>query len=408
MRSVRLSFAAAVVGLLGSLLVASAPAGAADPVPGPTGLQVTGTSSTIIKLSWSPVTDASAYVVAYSKESDFDPGAEMATTATSVSISGLTKQTTYYVRVKATAEGQDLTGWSEAITAKTGPILMRVGSFNVKDPDTEPADGPCKLWNSGRKALVAKDVVDSKVDVLGLQELYDTQDRTSFMAALRLAGGGKYLMTPDLEDSDAGWDNRLLYDTERVTLINSTAVPFNTQDGDGSDRQFVWGTFELKSNRHRFLVYTTHLEPGGSATLKKAQWEHIRANAVENGVKKNLPVFITGDFNTSKFDSQSSTVLGRMKSSGFGDVLGQTYKSYKVSGQRAKTKTYAYFNSYNGCNTRPSRVDKANIGNNVDWIFATNSLQIPAWRTWVHLNGSAAASSIPSDHWMLTIQALLP
>jgi endonuclease/exonuclease/phosphatase family metal-dependent hydrolase len=90
-------------------------------------------------------------------------------------------------------------------------------------------------------------------------------------------------------------------------------------------------------------------------------------------------------------------------------VLGQTYRSYTTSGQRAKSKTYAYFNSFNDSKTKPSQVDKARIGNNIDWIFATNSLEIPAWRTYVHLNSNGTLKTpIASDHFLVAIQALLP
>ena len=408
MLTARLSFVATLSGLLGSFLFAS-PAIALDPPPPPAALEVTGTLATVVRLTWTEDGDVPSFRVSYSKSINFDPELTKTTSITSVSLTGLARQTNYYVRVRGVdAGGLDLTDWSATVRARTGPIKMRVGSFNVKDPDSE-VDGSCRLWNSGRKALVAKDIVDSAVDVLGLQEVYETKDRESLLAALSAAGGGKYAMTPDVGDSDLGWDSRLLYDTTRVTLINSASKKFAKQDGDGRSRQFVWGTFELKANRHRFLVYTTHLEPGGTATLKKGQWDEIRAHAVTNGVNKSLPVFVTGDLNTSKFRAPADTMLSKMKSSGFGDVLGQTYKSYTVSGQRAKSLSYAYFNSFNDCKTVPSRVDKGRIGNNIDWIFATNSLAIPAWRTVVHLNSNGSVKSpMASDHFLVTIQALLP
>jgi len=407
----RFSFVAALCGLLGSLFVVSSAVALDEPLPaGPT-VTLTSATTFTIKLAWTPVADATSYLVSYSTSSTFEPESTTTTSTPDVTLRELTKQTMYYIRVKGLdVNGDDLTDWSARLKASTGPILMRVGSFNVKDPDSE-ADGSCRLWDSGRKGLVATDIVASKVDVLGLQEVYESKDRNSLLGALRAANGVKYAMTPDVSDSDLGWDSRLLYDTTRVTLINSASKKFAKQDGDGSARQFVWGTFELKANGHRFLVYTTHIEPGGTATLKKGQWDEIRANAVTNGVNKGIPVFITGDYNTSKFRAPADTMLPRMKSSGFGDVLGQTYQSYKVSGQRAKIRTNAWINSFNGCDARYGKVAKTAIGNNIDWIFATNGLQIPAWRTVVHVNTSNSAlakTPMASDHFMVTIQALLP
>jgi len=406
MLTARLSFVATVCGLFGSLIVVS-PARAVDPLQPPTGLAVTAASSSTIKLAWAQEGDVQSFLVSYSKSATFDPELTTTTSTPSVSLTGLTRQTAYYIRVKGVdAEGHDLTDWSATLKAATGPMLMRVGSFNVKDPDK--ADGSCRAWGS-RKELVAQEIVDSKADVVGIQETYEGDERAGLLESIR-GKGGTYDMTRPA-DEQSGWDNRLLYNTARVTLIDSKAVPFRHQDGSGRSREFVWGTFELKANRHRFLVYTTHIEPGGSATLKAQQWDEIRSNAVTNGVNKNLPVFVVGDYNTSKFRAPANTMLPKMKSSGFGDVLGQTYQSYKVSGQRAKTRTNAWINSYNDCNPKYGKVAKTAIGNNIDWIFATNSLQIPAWRTIVHAdskNSALAKTPMASDHFMVTIQALLP
>jgi hypothetical protein len=406
MRPARVVFVAAVFGLIGSGLVASEWANA-DPLPAPANVRVTASSTSILRLAWDEVSGAPAYTVEYSKDSDFDPTADGTTTSTSISISGLPKQTTFYVRVRASATDQEALGdWSEPIQAKTGPMLIRIGSYNIKQPDKDTA--AC-----GNFAGRARDIVDSKVDVLGIQEAYQGSDRTDLMAAIRNAGGSTYAITlPEgPHGTDNGWDSRLVYNAARVDLIDSQHAAFATQDNEGTPREYVWATFELKSNRHRFIVYTTHLEPGGTVALKKAQWDEVRSSAAKKSVVdgKTLPVFITGDFNTSKFRQPADTMLPKMKSSGFGDVLGQTYRSYTTSGQRAKSKTYAYFNSFNDCKTKPSRVDKARIGNNIDWIFATNSLEIPAWRTYVHVNSNGTLKTpIASDHFLVAIQALLP
>ena len=396
------ALAAAIFGVLGSMLLATSSAEAAEP---PANLQVTSTTSFTVSLSWDPVSTATGYTVSYSKESDFHPElGRKDTNEPSFRISGLTRQTAYYVRVRSTSVVSE-SDWSATRRATTGPIVMRIGSFNIKQPDEDTA-------LCGSFSARARDIVASKVDVLGVQEAYQGSDRVHLMDALAGAGGGKYAITlPEGKHGwENGWDNRIVYNTDRITLINSTHAPFKSQDGSGLPREFVWGTFEMKANRHRFLVYTTHLEPGGSAALKRAQWDQIRANALINQKVdgKTLPVFIVGDYNTSKFRQPADVMLPKMKASGFGDVLGQTYESYKVSGQRAKSMAYEYFNSFNDCKIRPSRVDAGRIGNNIDWIFATNSLQIPEWRTWVRWKDSGLQTPIASDHFLVTIKALLP
>jgi endonuclease/exonuclease/phosphatase family metal-dependent hydrolase len=396
------ALAGAVFGVLGSVFVAMSSAEAAEP---PANLRVISTTSFTVKLAWDPVATATGYTVSYSKESDFDPElGQKNTNEPSFTLTGLTRQTAYFVRVRSTSVVTD-SDWSPRIRATTGPIVMRVGSFNIKQPDEDTA-------MCGSFSARARDIVASKVDVLGIQEAYQGSDRVHLMEAIADAGGDdyKYTLGEGAHGWENGWDNRIVYNSARVDLINSAHVPFKTQDGSGLPREFVWGTFELKTNRHRFLVYSTHLEPGGSASLKKAQWDQIRANALRNQLVdgKTLPVFIVGDFNTSKFREPADVMLPKMKGSGFGDVLGQTYKSYKVSGQRVKSTAYVFFNSFNDCKLRPSRVDAGRVGNNIDWIFATNSLQIPEWRTWVRWSGSGLQTPIASDHFLVTIKALLP
>ena len=95
-----------------------------------------------------------------------------------------------------------------------------------------------------------------------------------------------------------------------------------------------------------------------------------------------------------------------MRTAGYGDVLGQTYAS-SVSHPRAAVLDRAWVNSYNGYR-RDARLysyedAQSKIGNNIDWIFATNSLPVKKWVTAapVSLSTFQLVGVIPSDHFLL-------
>ena len=53
-------------------------------------------------------------------------------------------------------------------------------------------------------------------------------------------------------------------------------------------------------------------------------------------------------------------------------------------------------------------VSKDRIGHNIDWIFATNSLRIPRWRTVAHFDDGRIRGTIASDHYLVTAHIVLP
>ena len=58
--------------------------------------------------------------------------------------------------------------------------------------------------------------------------------------------------------------------------------------------------------------------------------------------------------------------------------------------------------------TRPSRARR--IGNNIDWVFATNGLTVTDWKTVVDHDPSTLQITgvIPSDHAMVAATLLIP
>ncbi|MDJ0355223.1 fibronectin type III domain-containing protein [Paenarthrobacter sp. PH39-S1] len=91
--------------------------------PPPTGLKATGQVYNGIDVSWDAVAGAGGYRLYYSTNADMSNAVFKRSTGPSVSIGGLAAQAVYYVKVRAlTADGANLTGYADAVSAKTGPI----------------------------------------------------------------------------------------------------------------------------------------------------------------------------------------------------------------------------------------------------------------------------------------------
>jgi endonuclease/exonuclease/phosphatase family metal-dependent hydrolase len=380
----------------GSLLAAGSPAGAEEPPPAPTNVRQLSSSPTSVKVAWDADVAATSFAVAYSSSADFSAEVTKQTSARELSVSGLKANESYHFRVRVLLPA--VSAWSEAQTIKTAQLL-RIASFNIKAQDDS---GSCETWTTRRPAVV-KDILNYRIDVVGLQEVITGARRRGLLDAVN-KDGAHYAMTFPTGDT-TGSGNRLLYNTDRVELISWGDRVF-AQQVNNKTRRVIWGKFRLKSNQQKFVVFTTHLEPGATASLTKSQWNEVLNKA--KGYVPAMPTIVTGDFNTSKWNKPADSMLPAMKDAGMGDVLGQKYRSYAVSGQRAQDKTDAWINSFNDCNRRVNGVDKDDIGNNIDWIFASNTLTVPKWKTVAHYSGSTLYTPIASDHFMISAQFLIP
>lgn len=402
----RLLCAAVLTALLGGVAVTPALA-APFPLPAPGNVHLASGTTTSLTIDWDAVAGAPLYRVEYTPNQDQTGWKAAWFTPSYGTLSGLVSNTTYYVRVRVVDKsGAAQSDWSSTIPAATltGPQLMRVASFNIKDPDNS---GSCAAWDT-RKSAVAADIASTNADVVGIQEAYDEQDRSTLMSAIS-AAGGQYAMTYPADQNDPGRDNRLLYRPAKVDLISTSYRLFDTQKSGDYPRFVVWATFRNKRNGHQFVVFTTHLAPGASVSVARAQWDQVAYLAKKYGVDRGLPVVVVGDFNTTKFEQPADTMLPAMKAKGFGDVLGQAYRSYTATTPRAESRVNAWINSFNGCKRSMTyTVAKDRIANNVDWIFATNSLRIPEWRTVAHYSGSSLTGTIASDHFLISAILALP
>ena len=402
---------AALAALVLSLGVTAPPAQAL--VPGPT-VDPSWTTHNQARVNWTAVSGARYYQVNYSTDSGFAGNASKYPTTTTIVLSSLQASTTYYVRVRAiNSSKQVISNWSTptdaSFTTKAPPpppVNVVVGSFNIKDPDSRSATA----WNS-RRPYIGKDIQNGWLDVLGIQEAYEEDEREELLASVNGAGTRQYTMTPADGISD-GHDNRILFQDAKVDLVSgAVAYRYKAQqpddDGGYEQRQLVYATFK-KGEKH-FLFVTTHLAPGNDAIAQR-QWSELVWMVKNRWNPSKYPVIIVGDFNSTKFGYEACKMLKPMYYNGYGDVLGQQCRTYTTYRQRAVKKIYANVNSFNSFNYNISQYSVASgrIGNNVDWIFASNHLKVPQWHTHVTQSGGKLTWPIRSDHFMVSAIITLP
>ncbi len=375
----------------------------------PTAVRGVASAANSLQISWKKVPKAFAYRVQVVPANNFisdevftalrrDPARPKP-----LVISNLDPGTTYHVRVSVIDRAShQQSEWSAPATSPTkGPMELAVGTYNVRNPDDS--------WDE-RGPLVAANILGENLHVLGVQEVYQRQDRRSLLElvnaqATTVHGAPVYGMTPG-PDNDLGYDNRVLYDTRHLQLLQSGGQRYQHQVGDGEvDRWYAWATFKHRASGWDLLFVTTHLAPDNDdADLR--QWTELVASINALKAAHRVPwVVVAGDFNTTKLEKPADVMLPAMRDNGYGDVLGQTYDSYDVSDARAQVKKDAHFRSFNGFQRDTddfSRDDDDEIGNGVDWIFASNDLAVPYYRVVAQYDDDGdLVEPIPSDHFLV-------
>jgi endonuclease/exonuclease/phosphatase family metal-dependent hydrolase len=322
------------------------------------------------------------------------------------------------------------------LAAATNGAVLRVASFNISGVNGDAhATGDHEVWRKRRPGVVAA-IVRNHIDVVGVQEanqstiyagrLADGANQyLDLKAGLRKAGRDYRLTTKAAYNCvrpfssrnctpkyrGASGDNRILYDAGRVAMVSSGSVKFAHQNPGKNPRYVQWAVFKMRSTGAKFLFTNTHLDPYSEA-IRKAQWHDLIGRI--NKLKGSLPVVAVGDFNTSKFDKAAATMLPAMKAAGYGDVLNQQYRVNPPHGVRAATLRHGWVGSFNGYRRDVRRYGyesaRDKVGNNIDYVFASNRLRVQAWGTVLKLNRATLRVNgvIPSDHNMVRATLVLP
>ena len=382
-----------------SLSVAVAPADAAWAVSPPT--NVRGVSSTQISLqvAWDAVPGESYYQVLYATRSDLtNRKIVKPVQGTTYRLTNLTPGTRYYFRVGVTdSTGNPRSDWSATASYATKPLMrIAVGTYNIKDPDST-SQGP---WTT-RGPRSAAAIVGQGVRLLGVQEVFEDDDRSSMLSYLNQAAGGDfYRMVPEPEE-EIGQDSRVVFDQRLYRLLESGGASYGYQYGD-EDRAFAWGKFEHYASGRYLLFVTTHLSPR-SDYADVRQWSALLAWVKKKVAGSSVPlnVIITGDFNTTKFEPPA-TMLAASRSYGYEDVLGQIRNSYSTYRNPTK-RVDAWISSSNRGrrDVREYSVATNRNSNSIDYIFVSKALKAPYYRVYAQPRTGYIMDYLMSDHFLV-------
>jgi endonuclease/exonuclease/phosphatase family metal-dependent hydrolase len=374
----------------------------------PTGVRGVASTASRLQVTWADVPKAFAYRVQLAPKATFTGEGLVTTTKQEprgprpLIFTGLRAGRPYFLRVSVIDRDlRQQSRWSTPVAYATkGSMRFSVGTYNIHNPD--------ETWGK-RGPAVADALVSEKLKLVGIQEAYRKSERRSLLGYVNnrsraIHGGAAYRMAPAV-DSDLGYDNRILYDTRVVTLIGAGGRKYKHQEGgDEVDRWFAWATFRHRASGWKVLFVTTHLAPHNPRMIRK-QWDELIDRIDSLRRTYNIPwVVVAGDLNTTKFDKPADDLLEVMHKNGYGDVLGQKYRSYDTDNARAKVTKDAWLDSFNDFDPDIDHYDhhRDNFGNSFDWIFASNALAVPYYRVVARYDGNGMlAEPIPSDHFLV-------
>lgn len=398
-----------------------------------------------ITTKWTPVTGASQYEVQISANADMSAAMYYRTTGTSANVGDLSPATTYYFRVRVTATATTLVSpWSKSISVQTdAPITitpisdpLSVATYNVFCFTCNKTYTAGLSW-AERSGVVVQSIKAEAPDVIGLQEasqliltgadavpgalsqFEDLQKKlnTAGMPYKVTSGALFNCVNPRSNAScvykyqGASHDSRIFYNQNTVDLIESGSSKIPTIDG--SAREAAWAILAQKSTGKRFLYVNAHLDyrtEAPSAAMRIKQMESITAFVSAKNASLKIPVFIVGDFNSSKWALPSNGPYDVLTAAGYVDPIGGTYGHHVREGSATAEKIInANYASYNGLkeDITPSRT--FGNGSHLDYIF-TSKMRVGEWKMVLN-NGGAGNTQvgvIPSDHNMITAKVELP
>lgn len=187
---------------------------------------------------------------------------------------------------------------------------IRVMSYNILHPSWSNVVSNVPI--EGRDTNVANILMYYMPDVVGLQET-----NANWHKALEkiLVDTGMYAPACQKNNAKSYNMTTFLYNTQTVKLVDEYVLDL---DKNSDIRVFSVAVFEKLSDGTRFVVTNTHPAPTGQAENYKRNFaDMMRIGKEELAKYKDLPVIMTGDFNTKE---QASMYTEFMKTVGVKDA----------------------------------------------------------------------------------------
>lgn len=181
------------------------------------------------------------------------------------------------------------------VKAKNKPEKLTVISYNIRNGEAE--DGT-NSWQY-RYHTSAMMIMDQAPDIFGLQEAYDYQ----FKYLKEFCPGYKGVGVGRVDGKSEGEFMAIFYKKSKIRLIKwgtfwLSETPEKPSKGwDGACiRTATWALMKNRNNGQKFFYVNTHLDHVGQTAREQGLKLIMEQIAKRN--KHNLPVVLTGDFNS--------------------------------------------------------------------------------------------------------------
>lgn len=250
---------------------------------------------------------------------------------------------------------------------------LHVMSFNIRYDRSGTRPGQADYWGD-RKPLVTRLVKAEQPTILGVQEALYHQ-----LGAIE-AGLPGYRMVGYGRDGGSGGEySSIFYDPKRLTVIewdqfwlsDTPRVIKSATWGNNVTRIVVWARMVDVTTNTEFLAVNTHFDHESEPARQKS------AQVIVDLAKqhKELPVVVTGDFNSPAGDSAAYSTL----------VGSGAFKDTWEAAARKLTPAYGTFPNYR---------DPAVGQRRIDWVLASPAVTVLE----AAINTATWKGRWPSDH----------
>ena len=442
-----------VIGTAGENLTAYSPAvtftTTVDPYPTPTGFSGSSTYRTA-NVAWNAVPNAPGYRLAMATKPDMSDAVwRRFYGSNSAEIRGLNALTNYYFQVRVIDDaGTSLSAYTPVLKVATKAVPpappaitnpLTVASYNVmcancaSEGDENPNSRP---WSERRSAVV-NNIKSKMPDIIGVQEASQgwlnepgqVGGLSQFEDLLQRLNdaGAKYAVSNNKRnncvdattptdcvyaDQGASKGTRIFYNPASVEIVKTGSKALPQASVPENPRFFTWAIAKQKSTGKLFFFGDTHLSTSKAAgfyELRKQQAEAI-VGIIKQTNPTGLPVLMTGDLNSSKWQKPSNAPYDVFTSYGLVDPLGNDYWQDSPSmAATAEKRINTHLDRWNGFVTlAPAVGNKAANGSYIDYIL-TSKMRVSQWETVANVDSAGNfVGIIPSDHNMIVAMVGLP
>jgi endonuclease/exonuclease/phosphatase family metal-dependent hydrolase len=210
------------------------------------------------------------------------------------------------------------------------------------------------------------------------------------------------------QNRNASQGTRIFFNTKTVSLVSQGSKLLPSCAGC-NNRYFAWAILKQKASGKSFFFADIHTQfMPKYADLRRAE-VRVMMDEIARRNAKRLPVFVVGDFNSTRYQSPSNAPYDEVIERGLVDPLGHTPKSPAVSPRgTAENRIRANYNSHNNFLRAVARFAEWENGSNLDYIFTT-PMRVLLWETVLNVDAhDRIIGTIPSDHNLILIKAVLP